>query len=151
MDEIDLQKAAALQSEVGHKGLRKCPECGQWKPWTEATGDGTCKQCQQKLKFAEAVAKEPKRTDEELEELHQLGKRIRELSNRMEVALAEGDNPVSAKCALVLDSPIKCYDFSGSRRFAACRAWQLMEEMKISWQEAITKAWEEIKSRCTWD
>lgn len=76
---------------------------------------------------------------------------LKKLSNRLEVALAEGDNPISAKCSLVLDSPVKCYDFSGSRRFAACRAWNLMETEKIDWREAIKRAWDEVKSKCVWD
>lgn len=76
---------------------------------------------------------------------------LRKLSNRIDAALSEGDNPVSAKCATVLGEIPKCYDFSGTRRFAACRAWDLMESEKISWREAISRAWEEVKSKCVWD
>lgn len=84
------------------------------------------------------------------ESIDELTNEMRKLSNRLETALAEGDNPVSAKCSLVLGETPHCYDFSGTRRYAACRAWQLMEEEKISWQEAISRAWQEIKSKCTW-
>lgn len=76
---------------------------------------------------------------------------LKKLSHRLDVALAEGDNPTSMKCQLVLDSTPKCYDFSGTRRFAACRAWQQMEEEKISWREAISAAWDEVRSKCTWN
>jgi hypothetical protein len=87
-------------------------------------------------------------TEEDIEELKEL---LHRLANRLEAALAEGDNPVSMKCQLVLDSVPKCYDFSVTRRYAACRAWQMMEEEKISWREAISKAWSELKEKCTWD
>lgn len=77
---------------------------------------------------------------------------IKRLSNMLEVALAEGDNPTSMNCQAVLDEVPKCYDFSGSRRFAACRAWQVMEQKEnTDWREAIKQAWGEIKSNCNWE
>lgn len=85
------------------------------------------------------------------EEVNGIADELRRLSNRLEAKLAEGDNPVSAKCSLVLGETPKCYDFSGTRRYAACRAWDLMESEKISWQEAISRAWQEVKEICTWN
>ena len=84
-------------------------------------------------------------------EIGEIETELKRLSNRLEASLSESDNPVSAKCSLVLEATPKCYDFSGTRRYAACRAWDLMESQKISWQEAISKAWEELKSKCVWD
>lgn len=86
-----------------------------------------------------------------VEDIEGIRDELEKLSNRLEAALAEGDNPVSMKCQLVLEATPKCYDFSQTRRFSACRAWELMETEHISWQEAISKAWSELKSKCTWD
>jgi len=33
---------------MGAKGMRKCPRCGAWTPWTECTPDGTCANCHAK-------------------------------------------------------------------------------------------------------
>ena len=76
---------------------------------------------------------------------------LRRLSNRLDTALIEDGNSVSIKCQLVLDKTPKCYDFTGTRRFAACEAWRLMEKDKISWREAMNIAWDKIKTDCTWN
>lgn len=83
--------------------------------------------------------------------MNEILEELQRISNRLDVALTEGDNPISMKCQLVLDATPRCYDFSGSRRFSACRAWEIMETEKVSWQEAITRAWKELKEKCVWD
>ena len=84
-------------------------------------------------------------------DLEDIGIELRRLSNRLDAALGEGDNSVSVKCSLVLDEIPKCYDFSETRRFAACEAWRLMEKEKINWKEAMDLAWDKIKTNCTWN
>lgn len=84
-------------------------------------------------------------------EISKLREEIEKLTGRLEATLSDGDNPISAKCEMVLETPAKCYDFSGTRRYASCRAWDLMEKEHIGWQEAITKAWSEVRTVCTWD
>lgn len=88
--------------------------------------------------------------DEVATEISRLREEIEKLSSKLEAALSEGDNPVSLKCEAVLSTPAKCFDFSGTRRYAACEAWRLMEEKHISWQEAIAEAWNTVRSTCKW-
>lgn len=88
--------------------------------------------------------------DEVALEISKLSEQIEKLSNRLEAKLSESDNPISAKCEAVLETPPKCYDFSGTRRFAACLAWDLMEKERIGWGEAIKEAWSKVKKTCTW-
>lgn len=66
-----------------------------------------------------------------------------------EFAKEEG-NPISAKCERVLSSPVKCWDFRGTRRYAACAAWQAMEEEHIGWAEAIKRGWSKVRGVCEW-
>lgn len=85
------------------------------------------------------------------EEVAKLREEIKRLSERLETALSSEGNPVSLKCIEVLKKPPKCYDFSGTRRYAACKAWETMETEKVGWKEGITKGWEEVKKTCVWD
>lgn len=86
-----------------------------------------------------------------VDEIAEVREELARISARLEASLSESGNPVSVKCSNVLSQTPKCYDFQGSRRFSACRAWQVMEEEKIPWQEAISKAWRELKEKCTWN
>ena len=59
--------------------------------------------------------------------------------------------PLSFKCMMILDEPVSrelCYDFRGIRRRVMCRAWKLMEDEKISFGEAVRRAWRETKKEC---
>lgn len=85
------------------------------------------------------------------EEIHSIHDEMMSLVSRIETLLAEGDNPSSAKCEKVMSEPIHCYDFSASRRYAACRAWNLMESENISWHEALRQAWLDAKQKCVWE
>lgn len=64
--------------------------------------------------------------------------------------MPEENNPVSEKCERVLGSPVKCWDFRGIRRYAACAAWSAMEERHIPWAEAIRDGWSKVREVCTW-
>ena len=92
----------------------------------------------------------PEARSEVATEISRLSEEIEKLSCRLEAKLAEGDNPVSLKCEAVLSTPAKCYDFSQARKWAACRSWDIMEKEKVGWQEAISKAWNEVRSSCVW-
>ena len=88
--------------------------------------------------------------DEVATEIAKLREQIEKLSSRLEAKLSEGDNPISLKCEAVLETPVRCYDFAQTRRFAACEAWRLMDTKHIGWREAITEAWDKVRKSCTW-
>lgn len=85
-----------------------------------------------------------------IDKVAEVREELEKMSARLEASLSERGNPVSVKCSNVLSQTPKCYDFQGSRRFSACRAWQVMENEKIPWQKAISRAWGELKEKCTW-
>jgi len=64
----------------------------------------------------------------------------------------EEANPgVSEKCEIILKKPLTkdvCYDFRAIRQKVMCRAWQLMEERKLPFRDAVRTAWKEIKEEC---
>lgn len=72
-----------------------------------------------------------------------------QLSELLTYKLENPDNP-SALCEAVLSEVPACQDFSGVRRWSACEAWRIMEEEKVTWQEAIKKAWEAAHAICSW-
>ena len=41
-----------------------------------------------------------------------------------------------------------CYDFRNIRAVVMCTAWREMEARHISFREAISAAWAEVKSKC---
>ena len=41
-----------------------------------------------------------------------------------------------------------CYDFRNVRAVVMCTAWKEMEDRHISFREAISAAWAEVKSKC---
>jgi len=63
----------------------------------------------------------------------------------------EGVNPVSEHCRLILENdlpPDVCRSFRGIRSWVMCRTWELMEEKKMPFRQAIRTAWAEAKKRC---
>ena len=60
-------------------------------------------------------------------------------------------NPISEHCKSVLDKGLTedvCRDFRGIRRWVLCRTWQLMDEEKKRFRDAISQAWKEAKDIC---
>jgi len=63
----------------------------------------------------------------------------------------EESNDVSEKCDIVLKQDITkdlCFDFRRIRQWVLCKAWNIMEERKVRFAEAIREAWREAKSKC---
>jgi len=58
---------------------------------------------------------------------------------------------VSPHCKRVIkdfeENP-KCYDFRAIRAYTACMGWKLFEEEKISFSEAMKKAWIKARKLC---
>lgn len=75
----------------------------------------------------------------------------KDLSFRDYITLLGENKMVSAVCAKVLEKPPKCFDFRGIRRWAMCRAWQIMETEKKPFKKAIKEAWRHAKSICIID
>jgi len=60
-------------------------------------------------------------------------------------------NPLSEKCQLILERDLPkevCQSFRDIRRWVLCKAWQHIDEGKMSFREAIKKAWSEAKLTC---
>lgn len=65
---------------------------------------------------------------------------------------ASPDSVISEKCKIVLSQPLAkdvCYDFKGIRQRVLCRTWQIFQEEKTSFSDAIRKAWREMKEECS--
>ncbi len=63
----------------------------------------------------------------------------------------EGVNPISEHCKLVLENDLPaevCTSFRGIRRWVMCRAWELMDENKMPFRQAMRTAWAEAKEKC---
>lgn len=59
--------------------------------------------------------------------------------------------PVSEHCELVLKQPATretCLDFRGIRSRVTCGAWQIMEEEKRPFGEAVKSSWGRRKAEC---
>lgn len=100
---------------------------------------------------AEEIMEEIKGSISSLKEQQaQLQEQQEQLTDLLTYKLENPDNP-SALCEAVLAETPACQDFSGIRRWSACKAWSLMEDEEITWQEAITKAWDKAHEVCSWE
>ena len=88
---------------------------------------------------------------EELQRLREVVEEAKDqyeqLSNVLEHKI-EKEKDTSPKCIDVLDNPPSCSDFEGTRRWAACKAWQIMETEGVTWKEAIGRGWDEGQGSC---
>lgn len=70
--------------------------------------------------------------------------------------MSDSPDPISEKCKLVLAKGPVCKDgykvFTGQRRYALCRAFDLIEKGKEkSFGDALKKSWIEIHDTCLFE
>lgn len=54
-----------------------------------------------------------------------------------------------AECKVVLSGPPDCQDYTKKRSYAACYAWKMLRERKISsWGEGLHQGWEAVNKVC---
>jgi len=83
----------------------------------------------------------------------ELKKRIEELEQAIDIlgTALRHEHPISPKCEMILKEPPtkeECFDFRAIRARVMCRAWEIMEEERVPFREAITKAWKNTKEAC---
>ena len=79
--------------------------------------------------------------------IEELGDQYEGLHDVLEYKL-QREQDTSPNCIDILDNPPECSDFIGTRRFAACKAWQIMNAEGIPWKDAIGRGWDEGQGKC---